>query len=141
MKKLGIFLLIVSIFILIGFEQSEATKNDYYRTYEIVGITDNGLTLQDSSGNIIKADKDPKDYKVGYKVRYDKIRKRLKLNRWQDYEVIAISANKITLQHKTGDTVTADMNYKDKYNVGDLVRYDSVDKKLQPQKDSGQLQQ
>ena len=131
MKKLGIFVLIITITIFIGFQHSEATKKDYYRTYEIIKITENGLTLQDINSNIITADKDPNNYKVGYSVRYDKIRKRLRLNRWQDYEVVATSGNIITLRHKTGDTITVEKNYTDKYNVGDQVRYDSVDNKLQ----------
>ena len=130
MKKHGMFILVISVFILIVFQYANATKNDYYNTYEIIEITEDGLTLEDSKGNMVIADKDPEDYKVGYKVRYDKIRKRLRLNRWQDYEVIAISGNSVTLQHKTGDIVTVEKNYSDKYYVGDLVRYDSVSKNI-----------
>ena len=63
------------------------------------------------------------------------------MNRWQDYEVIAVSGDKITLKHKTGDTITVKKKYTDKFNVGDLVRYDSVGNKLQQEKDSGQLTQ
>jgi hypothetical protein len=134
MKKLGILVLIISIAILMGFQHSHATKKDYYRTYEIIGITENGLTLQDSGGNTIDIDKDPKDYKVGYNVRYDKIRKRLRGYRWQDYEVTAVYGERITLQHKSGDTLTVGKNYADNFKVGDQVRYDSVDDKLQRKK-------
>ncbi|MFC1844068.1 hypothetical protein ACFLZ5_04700 [Thermodesulfobacteriota bacterium] len=141
MKKHGMFIFVISVFILILFQYANASKKDYYSTYEIIEITENGLTLEDSSGNRVIADKNPKDYKVGYKVRYDKIRKRLKLNRWQHYGVIAVSEDEITLKHKTGDTITMKKNYTDKYNVGDLVRYDSATKKLQREKDSGQLNQ
>jgi len=140
MKKYGMFIL-AFFFILIVFQQANATKDDYYRTYEIIEISENGLTLQDSSGNTVIADEAPYDYKVGYKVRYDKVRKRLRLNRWQDYEVIAVSGDKVTLKHKTGDTITVKKKYTDKFNVGDLVRYDSVGNKLQQEKDSGQLTQ
>jgi hypothetical protein len=141
MKKHGMFILVISVFILIVIQYANATKNDYYNTYEIIEITEDGLTLEDSKGNIVIADKDPEDYKVGYKVRYDKIRKRLRLSRWQHYGVIAVSGDEITLMHKTGDTITVKKTYRDKYNVGDSVRYDSVSKKLQLEKDSGQLNQ
>ena len=134
MKKQGIFVLIISITILLGFQLSDATKKDYYMTYEIIGITENGLTLQDNGGNIIDIYKDPKDYKVGYNVRYDKIRKRLRGYRWQDYEVTAVYGEKITLRHKSGDTLTVEKNYKDNFKVGDQVRYDTVDNKLQGEK-------
>jgi len=130
------FILVIFIFILIMFQHANASEDDYYRTYEIIEIAENSLTLQDSSGNIVIADKDPQDYKVGYEVRYDKIRKRLRLNRWQDYEVITVSGDEITLKHKTGDTITVKKKYTDIYNVGDFVRYDSVSKKIQREKDS-----
>jgi hypothetical protein len=130
MKKLGIVILAFIISFLIGLQHSEATKKDYYKTYEITGITENGLTLRDSSGNIIDIEKDPKDYKVGYKVRYDKIRKRLRGYRWQDYTVTAVDGERVTIEHKSGDTLTVGQKYSDDFKVGDLVRYDSVNKKL-----------
>ena len=132
---------IVFFFIFTSFQQSEAKRKDYYRTFEIIGITDNGLTLQDGDANVIEVDRDPGDYKVGYKVRYDSVRKRLRAYRWQDYDVIAISSDSITLQHKTGDTLSAEGNYLGKYVIGDPVRYDSVDNKLQPDEDSGHWRQ
>ena len=141
MKKYGMFILAIPVFILITFQQTNATKNDYYRTYEIIEISEKGLTLQDGSGNIVIADEDARDYKVGYKVRYDKIRKRLRLNRWQDYEVIAVSGDEIILKHKTGDIISVKKKYTDRYSVGDLVRYDSVSKKILREKDSGHLNQ
>ena len=134
MKKLEIFVFVISLVIFIGYQDSDAKGENFYRTYEIIGMTENSLTLQDSYDNVIEVNKDPKDYKVGYKVRYDKIRKRLRAYRWQDYEVVAISGDKITLQHKTGDTLTVGKYYADKYNIGDQVRYDSVDNKLQREK-------
>ena len=130
MKKIGIYIFIISFFILTGFHNSEAKKNDYYKTYETIGINENGLTLSDSDGNVIEVNKDPKEYKVGYKVRYDRIRNRLRAYRWQDYRVIAVSDAAITLQHKTGDSITVKGNYKGKYDIGDQVSYDSVNNKL-----------
>jgi hypothetical protein len=117
-----------------GFQHSEAGQKDYYRTYEIIAISENGLTLQDSSENIIEVDEDPKDYKVGYTVRYDRIRKRLRLNRWQEYEVTDVLSDMLTLMHKSGDTLKVGKDYSDKFEVGDRVRYDSVDKKLKAAK-------
>ena len=134
MKKLEIFVFVISLVIFIGYQDSDAKGENFYRTYEIIGMTENSLTLQDSYDKVIEVNKDPKDYKVGYKVRYDKIRKRLRAYRWQDYEVVAISGDRITLQHKTGDTLTVGKHYADKYNIGDQVRYDSVDNKLQREK-------
>ncbi len=141
MKKLGIIGLVVFVIIFTVFQHSEAKRKNYYRTFEVLSITENGLTLQDSDGNVIEVDKDPKDYKIGYKVRYDSVRKRLRAYRWQDYRVIAISGDSITLQHKTGDTLTAKGNYSGKYNIGDQVRYNSVDNKLQADEESGQWKQ
>ena len=134
MKKLGIFVFLISLFIFIGYQNSDAKSENFYRTYEIVSITENGLTLQDSYDNVIEVKKDPKNYKVGYKVRYDKIRKRLRGYRWQDYEVTAVYDEKITIRHKSGDTLTVEKNYADKYDIGDQVRYDSVDNKLKRDK-------
>jgi len=130
MKKLGIYLLIISFFFFIGLHKSEARDHDYYKTYEVIKITENGLTLRDNDGNVIEVQKDPTDYKVGYKVRYDKIRNRLHPYRWQDYRVVAVSDSMITLQHNTGDTITVKGNYQGKYEVGDQVRYDSIANKL-----------
>ena len=110
MKKLGIYIFVISVFIFIGFQLSEATKDDYYRTYEIIGITENGLTLQDSKGNTVEIDKNPKDYKVGYIVRYDKIRNRLRKNSWQEYKVTAVTRHAVALKHKTGDTLSDQSN-------------------------------
>ena len=131
MKKLGIYIFILSFLILIGHHNSEAGRQDHYKTYEVVEITENGLTLSDNDGNVIKLNKDPQGYKVGYKVRYDKIRNRLRPYRWQDYRVIAVSDTMITLQHKTGDTITVMGDYQGRYDIGNQVRYDSVANKLE----------
>ena len=136
MKKHGMVILVILVFFLIVSQYATATKKDYYNTYEIIEITEKGLILEDSMGNIVKANKDPKDYKVGYRVRYDKIRQRLRLSRWQHYEVTAVSGNEITLKHKSGDTISVKKNYMDEYTIGDLVRYDSVSKKLEREKGS-----
>ena len=136
MKKPGITIFVIFLFIFAAFHHSEAKRKNYYRTFEILGITENGLTLQDNDGNIIEVDKDPGDYKVGYKVRYDSVRKRLRAYRWQDYKVSGISSDNITLQHETGDTLSVGGNYVGKYDVGDQVRYHSVDNKLQPDEGS-----
>ena len=97
--------------------------------------------MQDSDANVIQIDRDPGNFKVGYKVRYDSVRKRLRAYRWQDYEIIALEDDSITLQHKTGDILAIKNNYAGKYAIGALVRYDSVNNKLQPAADSGQWRQ
>ena len=114
MKKLGIIILVLTFTIFAVFQQSDAKSKNHYRTYEIISITENGLTLQDNDGNVIVVNKNPEDYKVGYKVRYDSIRKRLRAYRWQDYKVMAISGDSITLQHKTGDTLPVEGNFSGK---------------------------
>jgi len=141
MKNLGTIVLIIIVITVGGFQLDEAEGRDYYRTFTIIDATENSLTLQDSDGNIIEVDKDPGEYKVGYKVRYDSIRKRLRAYRWQNYTVNAIDNTNITLQHETGDIISVSGNYTKKYNIGDAVRYDSVDGKLQPDKDSTQWNQ
>lgn len=141
MKKAGIVVLLSVVFLFTALQQNEAKSRDFYRTFEIIAIGENSLTLRDSDNNVIEVAKDPGDYKVGYKVRYDSVRNRLRDYRWQDYKVIAVNGNSITLQHETGDTLTVKGNYAGKYNIGDLVRYDSVDSKLQLAENSGQWQQ
>ena len=145
MKKLGLIGLVILFFISIGFSVNPNCEGregeDFYRTFEIIDITENGMVLQDNDGNTIVVDKDPANYKIGYKVRYDSVRKRLRAYRWQDYKVITISGDSLTLQHKTGDTLSVQGNFKGKYNIGDQIRYDSVGNKLQPADDSGQWKQ
>lgn len=141
MKRLGISILILAYIIFAAYQQSDAKSKNYYRTYEIIDITDKGLTLLDNDGNVLVVHKNPAEYKVGYKVRYDSVRNRLRTYRWQDYTVIAISGDSITLQHKTGDTLSVPGNYATKYNIGDTVRFDSVDDKLLAADDSGKWQQ
>ncbi|UCD65844.1 MAG: hypothetical protein JSW69_07500 [Deltaproteobacteria bacterium] len=141
MKKLTIFCLVVFFFTFAALQHSEAKRKNYYRTFEVISISENSLILKDNDNNVIEVDKDPEAYKVGYKVRYDSVRKRLRPYRWQDYKIAAISDNRIKLQHKTGDTLFVEGNFRDKYSIGDQVRYDAVDNKLQPHKDSGQWKQ
>ena len=131
MKKAGIVVLLSVVFLFTVLQQNEAKSRDFYRTFEIIAIGENSLTLRDSDNNVIEVAKDPGDYKVGYKVRYDSVRNRLRDYRWQDYKVIAVNGNSITLQHETGDTLTVKGNYAGKYNIGDLVGYEAVDGKQQ----------
>ncbi len=141
MRNLVIMFLIISFTLISGLHHSEAKRKNYYRTFEIIDISENGLTLRDNDGNIIDVAKDPGDYKVGYKVRYDSVRKRLKNYRWQDYRVTAISDKSIMLQHETGDTISIDGNYSKEFAVGDAVRYDSVGNKLQANEDTTEWKQ
>jgi len=137
-KKTGIIAFAVCFFIFTSFQPSKAKRKNYYRTFEIIAISGNGLTLQDGDGNVIEVDRDPEGYKVGYKVRYDSVRKRLRTYRWQDYDVVAIANDSITLQHKSGDILSVTGNYMQEFEIGDPVRYDSIDNKLQADEDGGQ---
>ena len=57
---------------------SARRQASYYRTYEVVEVTDKTITIEDEYGNkIVLDDRNPKDYKVGEKVRYDKTTNRL----------------------------------------------------------------
>jgi len=116
-------------------------SDEYYRTYEVIGKTENSLTLKDNDGNVLVVNEAPEGFRVGYNVRYDSVRKRLRKYRWQEYEVIAVTDNAITMRHKTGDILSVAGNYTREFKVGDQVRYDSVGEKLEPQKDTGQWKQ
>jgi len=132
MKKLAILFLVVSLCILLGDQNSFARDN--YKTYEVIEVYENGLTLRDRQGNVIDVDKASEGYKAGYKVRYDSTRNRLKKYRWQDYEVRDVTYKVITLKHQTGEEISVHGNFSGKYAIGDRVRYDAVDGKILPEK-------
>jgi len=134
-------LIIFSLVLFTFLNAKNSCSDEYYRTYEIIGKSENTLTLQDNDGNVIEVDEAPAGFRVGYKVRYDSIRKRLRKYRWQDYEVIAVTDNAITMRHKTGDILSVAGNYSGKFEVGDQVRYDSVGDKLELNDDTGQWKQ
>jgi len=132
MKKTVLMPTILILFLFCGLERSFGDL--YYRTYEIVAISANSLTLVDKDGNQIVVNKDPEDFKVGYKVRYDNVRDILKKERWQDYTVLEISSDSITLLHKNGDKLKLEAGdlktHISDFKKGDAVSYDSVDKEL-----------
>ena len=136
MKKV-VMAAIVMLFLLCTI--SSSFGDTFWRTYEVVAISDNSLTLVDSDGIQIEVNKDPKDYKVGYKVRYDDVRDILKKDRWQDYTVVKVSASSITLRHANGDQLkfkSGDLKtHLGKFKKGDKVSYDSVDQHLKLTKD------
>ena len=136
MGRMVLICLIVFSCVVTAYQQSGARGNDY-RTFEIIAISDGILTLRDSDGNTIEVDRDSEDFRVGYMVRYDSIRNRLRHYRWQDYRVKAISRDTITLQHKTGDILSLPGNYSGEFEIGDEVRYDSVGKKLEAAEEPG----
>ena len=120
---------VVMLFLFCGLSSSYG--NTYFITYEVVAISDNSLMLVGNDGVQREVNKDPKDYKVGYKVRYDSIRDILRKARWQDYAVIKVSSNSITLKHKNGDILKLDSGdlkgHINKFKKGDTVSYDTVD--------------
>jgi hypothetical protein len=114
---------------------SSSFGDSFWRTYEVVSISDDSLMLVDEDGNQIEVNnQDNIAVKVGYKVRYDNVRKILKIDRWQDYTVRNVSSSSITLEHKTGHTITlgsGDVKTPlGKFKEGDHVSYDSVEKHL-----------
>jgi hypothetical protein len=131
MKKV-VMAAIVMLFLFCSINSSLGAT--FWRTYEIVAISDNSLTLVDNDGIQIEVNKDPKDYKVGYKVRYDNVRDILKKDHWQDYTVIKVSSSSITLKHKTGDRITIGSGdvktHISDFKKGDAVSYDSVEKHI-----------
>lgn len=135
MKKTILLSAILILFLFCGLESGYGDM--YYRTYEIVAISDNSLTLVDNDGNQIKVNHDPKDYKdykVGYKVRYDNVRDIIKIERWQDYTVLEVTSDSIILLHKNGDKLKLESSdlktHISEFKVGDAVSYDSVDEHL-----------
>jgi len=131
MKK-ALIPVFVLLFLFLGLGSS--LGDTYWRTYEVVAKSADSLTLVDSEGTQVEVNKDPENYEVGYRVRYDDVRKVLKKDRWQDYTVLKVSGNSITLVHKSGDTLkleSGDLKTKlGKFKKDDKVSYDSVDKHL-----------
>jgi hypothetical protein len=114
---------------------SSSFGDTFWLTYEVVAISDNSLTLVDEDGNQVEVNnKDNVDVTVGYKVRYDNVREVLKKDRWQDYTVRKVSSSSITLDHKTGDTLTLGSGdvktHLSDFKKGDAVSYDSVGKHI-----------
>lgn len=124
----------VSVLLFLVFGLGSSLGDTYWRTYEVVAKSADSLTLVDSDGTQVEVNKDPENYEVGYKVRYDDVRDVLKKDRWQDYTVRKVSSNSITLVHKSGDTLkleSGDLKTRiGKFKKDDKVSYDSVDRHL-----------
>ena len=124
----------VFVLLFLVFGLGSSLGDTYWRTYEVVAKSTDSLTLVDSDGTQVEVNKDPENYEVGYKVRYDDVRDVLKKDRWQDYTVRKVSSNSITLVHKSGDTLkleSGDLKTRiGKFKKDDKVRYDSVDRHL-----------
>ena len=124
----------VFVLLFLVFGPGSSMGDTYWRTYEVVAKSADSLTLVDSDGNQVEVNKDPENYEVGYKVRYDSVRDVLKKGRWQDYTVLKVSGSSITLVHKSGDKLTlesGDLKTRiSKFKKGDMVSYDSVDRHL-----------
>lgn len=80
MKKILITLIMPLVFACAHKEtgQREFVIAARYRTYEVVGVTETTVTIKDKYGNVLVLNKDPKDYKIGDKVRYNKKTNRLR---------------------------------------------------------------
>ena len=62
MKKI-LFYVILSYFLLCV--AGNGLSKTYWKTYEVVEIANNALTLSDRDGNQLDVNKDPGDYRVG----------------------------------------------------------------------------
>lgn len=124
----------VSVLLFLVFGLGSSLGDTYWRTYEVVAKSADSLTLVDSDGTQVEVNKDPENYEIGYRVRYDDVRDVLKKDRWQDYTVLKVSSNSITLVHKSGEKLTLESGdlktHISKFKKDDKVRYDSVDKHL-----------
>jgi len=79
MKKAVLFIISLVFFVLSG---SQVIAKTYYRTYEVVEVTEKTITLQRKSGDevikaVIERSRRP-NLKVGDRVRYDRRTNRLR---------------------------------------------------------------
>lgn len=75
MKRITLFIISLTFFI---FLLSPAMARNYYKTYEVVEVTEKVIVLESSGGKKIEIDKSRRPaLKKGDKVRYDKIKNRL----------------------------------------------------------------
>lgn len=68
---------IVLLLLLFPLQISHAKQFVHYRTYEIVKVTENSITMRDKEGKEHILNWEPKGLKVGDKVRYDRLRHKL----------------------------------------------------------------
>ena len=124
MKKL-VILAIALLIIFAGFPNSYAKT--YYRTFEVVEITDQGIILKDFEGGRFLVEKDPGDLQVGDVVRYDTVRNRLKKSPWQPAKIVNMTDRTITLQLRSGDTVDVNMKakYSNNFMKGNQIHYNA----------------
>ena len=124
MKKL-VILAITILVLFAGFPSSYAKT--YYRTFEVVEITDQGIILKDFEGGRFLVEKDPGDLQVGDVVRYDTVRNRLKKSPWQPAKIVNMTDRTITLQLRSGDTVDVNMKakYSNNFMKGNQVHYNA----------------
>ena len=116
---------------------SSSFGRTFWRTYEVVSISEDGLILKDLNyaGGPIEVKRDPTGYKVGYKVRYDGVRGVLRKSLWQDYTVTEASDFSLTIEHKSGDILKFKDGFEGKYKVGDKVSYNANKEDLMLSKD------
>ncbi len=73
MKK--IIVLFMTVLLVLIFSTTAPAK---YRTFEVVEVTENSITLKDKKGKLLVLEKDPKDFKAGDMVRYNSRNNRLR---------------------------------------------------------------
>ena len=72
MKKITTSIISLTLIILVA---GLAVADTYWRTYEVVEVTDNTIVLENADGGLIDIDKSRRPtLQVGDKVRYDNVR-------------------------------------------------------------------
>lgn len=125
MKKL-IHLAVAIFFVMTG-SQSSLAKT-FWRTFEVVEITSEGLVIQDFEGGRFLVNKDSKDLKVGDIVRYDTVKNRLKKSPWQPAKIIRMIDETITIATRSGENIDVRMRskYRDEFTEGEQVHYNAA---------------
>ena len=137
MKKTVFFTILLLAFLAFFHnENARARGKDFYRTYEVAEITDDGIVLQDLDGDRFQVNKDPEGYKVGDYVRYDSVRDILRMSPWQPAKVIKMTDRDVTLLLNNGDEITVSMksSYRNKFIEGDAVEYKAATQQIKKSK-------
>ena len=125
MKRTIVFA-VALLLVFVCFNESYARRGkNFFKTYDIVEINEDGIVIQDFEGAKLQINKDPQAYQIGDRVRYDNSRNRLKKAAWQPAKIIKITDRIITLQQNNSEIIEVNMRsgYRNKFQKGDSVKY------------------
>ena len=125
MKRTIVFA-VALLLVFVCFNESYARRGkNFFKTYHIVEINEDGIVIQDFEGAKLQIDKDPQGYQIGDRVRYDNSRNKLKKAAWQPAKVIRITDRIITLKLNNSEIIEVNMRtgYRNKFQKGDRVKY------------------